>query len=105
MVASWKTSSPPPAAKCSIQRGNLTRWSTDWATRSRRAPQSIAFAPGISGCGHRESDPLDRRAGVVPEVDPERALVVERGPNMHWLDVTRPSRICSGVRSETTVTS
>ena len=28
---------------------------------------------------HGEGDPLDGRAAVVPEVDPERTLVVERG--------------------------
>ena len=33
---------------------------------------------GDLGMRDRERDPLDRRARVVPEVDPERALVVER---------------------------
>ena len=100
-----KTSLPPDASKCSIQRGNLTRWSTERATRSSRAPQSIAFSPGSSGCGTASAMPSTGGHVSSQKSMPSARSWSSAAANMHWLEVTRPSWICSGVRSETTVTS
>jgi hypothetical protein len=60
---------------------------------------------GLVRPGSGERDALGDRTFLFPEVDYQIPFVLNESWSMNWLEVTRPQRICSGVRLETSVTS
>lgn len=63
---------------------------------------SSARTPG----GTASTDRTARTAGASPahRSSPAAASVRNAGPNIAWVDSTRPPHTCSGVRSATSVT-
>ncbi len=94
---------PPSRSTSAIQAGIFNRWSTERAGVSSRAAQRIAGSP-----------PGPATANWIPSIGGQPSAHRSRPrsrswpravPNMAWLDMTRPPRMSSGVRLETTVTS
>jgi hypothetical protein len=98
-----KSSLPPRSSNSFIQVGIFTRWSTDCAGTSRREDHEMAFPPAPSGT----VNPMPSTGGHCSShrFRPSVRSRASEPPNMHWLDMTLPARISSGVRLDTMVTS